>query len=53
MNHSSERGTFGFYFQLSYYWLVQKITYISLAIFYISMKMTVSSAVEEYIVPAF
>lgn len=52
MNHRNERGTFAFYVQLSYYWLVQKVTYISIAIFYISMKLTVASAVKDYIVPA-
>jgi hypothetical protein len=38
--------------QLLYYWLVQRITYISIALFYLSMTMTVSSAAREYIVPA-
>lgn len=52
LSHSSERGTCAFYVQLAYYWLVQKVTYMSIAIFYISMTMTVSAAVQEYVVPA-
>ncbi len=51
-SHRFERGTFAFLFQLAYYWLIQKLTFVSIALFYISMTMTVSSAVRDYLVPA-
>ena len=44
--HRCERPTFSFIIQLLYYWLVQRITYVSIALFYLSMTMTVSSAVR-------
>lgn len=50
--HRGERPTVSFIIQLMYYWLVQRITYISSALFYISMTMTVSSATRDYVVPA-
>lgn len=52
-SHSYERTTFKFLVQLIYYSFVQKMTWISPAIFYIAMNLTLVSAVREYIVPLF
>lgn len=50
--HRHERSSCLFLIQLIYYWLVHRVTYISVALFYIAMTMTVSAACRDYLVPA-
>lgn len=50
--HRSLRTSCIFLIQLIYYWLVQRLTFISIALFYIAITMTVSSAAQEYLTPA-
>lgn len=40
----SRRTSCLFLFQLLYYWLVQRLTFITVSLFYITMVMTVGSA---------
>lgn len=51
-SHRDQRTSCLFLFQLMYYQLVQFVTYISLSLFYISLNLTVTAAVREYVVPA-
>ena len=52
-SHSYERSNFKFLIQLFYYSLVQKITWIAPAMFYVAMNMTLIAAVREYVLPLF
>lgn len=45
-SHRDQRTSCLFLFQLIYYQLVQLVTYISLSLFYISLNLTVTSAVR-------
>ena len=45
-SHSYERSNYKFLIQLLYYSLVQKITWIAPAIFYVSMNLTLIAAVR-------
>jgi cellulose synthase/poly-beta-1,6-N-acetylglucosamine synthase-like glycosyltransferase len=51
-SHKSERLTCLFLIQLINYWFVEKVSYLSLCIFYISLNLTITSSVREYVVPA-
>lgn len=51
--HSHERSNCIFLVQLYYYIFVQRLAWIGPAMFYISMNLTLVSAVRQYIVPLF
>lgn len=50
--HREKRTSCMFLIQLLYYWIVQRITFVSIGLFYLTMTMTVAAAVDEWVVPA-
>lgn len=50
-NHSDEAKSWLFFVQLIYYSFVQKLSWISISIFYVSMNLTLVTAVREYVSP--
>ena len=50
-NHSYEVNSWIFLIQLLYYSFLQKLSWISISIFYVSMNLTLTTAVREYVSP--
>lgn len=52
-HNSSQSSSCLFFIQLLFYSFVQKLAWISPALFYIAMNLTLVATVQEYVVPVF
>jgi len=50
--HSYESDSYLFCIQMMYYTVVQRISWIQVAIFYVTMNLTLIASVQSYVVPA-